>query len=393
MNKKILLVGCGSEIGSMLLSMNDFKKDGFVIDTVLTNFAQNSKKNVSDSMDAVFARLILSNPQIFDKANLNYKNQIIKIKNRKIKFYFGDIKNFKLSKIKKKFDATIIATSKKHISNKNLMKKFLKISKYVFGVAESKNLPSIYPNLLNVQTKIYGKKPKFIEDFKDKIFALGSCQSNGWQAQLRGLIGSFDNSNLKSFKMVGTELDIIHPDTPQGRLGTKSDKPRDQDARNNFRPSFSQAKISMNKIFPKIHKVHTVSLRTLITPPGYQIARFNFKYELKNSKRINQDTLINKLRAFSEKSPDILRISKGTLGSKAYEMLETAAVILADKEYIYYKEDPYFLNTSQNRVNNLCQVIMQAYVHNTRGYCRSVLNCLKSIIKNPKKNKKIHCWI
>ena len=40
MNKKILLVGCGSEIGSMLLSMNDFKKDGFVHVPKLFNDAE-----------------------------------------------------------------------------------------------------------------------------------------------------------------------------------------------------------------------------------------------------------------------------------------------------------------------------------------------------------------
>ena len=36
-SKKILLVGCGSEIGSMLVNMNSPSKDGFKIDTVLTN--------------------------------------------------------------------------------------------------------------------------------------------------------------------------------------------------------------------------------------------------------------------------------------------------------------------------------------------------------------------
>ncbi len=393
MTKKVLLIGCGSEIGSMLLSMNSLSRDGYLIDTVITNPIQGAKNNIRENLDAMQARLILSNPQIIDRANVDYKKQTIKIGNRNIKFFFGNIKNFKLSKLNKKFEATIVATSKKHISNKNLMKKFLKISKFVFGVAESKNLPSIYPNLINIKSEIFGANPKFIKDFKYKIFALGSCQSNGWQAQLRGLVEVFKNKNLKSFKMLGTELDIVHPDTPQGRLGTKSDKPREQDARNNFRPSFSQANISMDKIFPKIHKIHTVSLRTLISPPGYQICRFNFKYELKKGKRLNKEIFIEELKKFSKKSPDVFRISKGTLGSRAYEMLETAAIVLADSQYFHLKEDPFYLNRSSNNSKNICHIIMQAYVHNTRGYCRSVLNCLKKVLTSPKSQKTVHCWV
>ena len=49
MNKKVLLVGCGSEIGSMLLSMNQQLKDKFIIDTVLTNKISNMRKVLSPS--------------------------------------------------------------------------------------------------------------------------------------------------------------------------------------------------------------------------------------------------------------------------------------------------------------------------------------------------------
>ena len=34
------------------------------------------------------------------------------------------------------------------------------------------------------------------------------------------------------------ELDIVHPDTPTGRLGTKSIDPRDQDPRKQFSTKF-----------------------------------------------------------------------------------------------------------------------------------------------------------
>lgn len=389
MNKKVLLVGCGSEIGSMLLSMNQKSRDKFIIDSVLTN---KISKNEKEDMNSIYARLILCNPQIIDKIKINYKKNILSINNKKVRFFFGDIKKYNLKKINNKFDATIIATSKKHISNKNLMKKFLKISKLVFGVAESDKIPSIYPNLINVNSKILEQKSNILTKNKDKIFALGSCQSNGWQAQLRGIIEVFKNNNLRNFKMLSTELDIVHPDTPQGRLGTKSNKPREQDARNNLRPSFSQAKISMKKLFPSSNRIHTVSLRTLISPPGYQISRFYFKYELKNNRRISKEILINELRRFAKKSPEIIRVEENKLGSKAYEMTETGAVILIDKEYIYYNENPFLMNNKNKPKENICEIITQGYIHNTRGYCRSVLNSLKVILNN-KKNKPISYWI
>ena len=375
-SKKILLVGCGSEIGSMLVNMNSPSKDGFKIDTVLTK-----KIGKRNSLKSIYARMIILNPTLIDKIVLDYKKNTIKIKNKVIKFYWGDIKTFKLKNLKKKFDATIIATSKKQISNKILMKKFLKISKYVFGVAESKNLPSLYPNLVSINSRIIQSKPKKVFDDNNRIFALGSCQSNGWQAQLRALIETFDNSKLKYFKMLGIEVDIIHPDTPQGRLGTKSIEPRDQDARNNLRPSFSQVDISMNKLFPNAINTHTVSLRTLVSPPGYQIVRFFFKYQLKNNSKLNKEKIINEIKVFSKKNPNILRYSDDSLGSRAFEMTETAAVTLIDKKYFHFKEN---LFSDGNNSSGVCEIIMQSYVHNTRGYCRSVLDCIKHILQRKK---------
>ena len=375
-SKKILLVGCGSEIGSMLVNMNSPSKDGFKIDTVLTN-----KIGKGNSLKSIYARMVIINPILIDKIVLDYKKNTIKIKNKVIKFYWGDIKTFKLKKLKKKFDATIIATSKKHISNKVLMKKFLKISKYVFGVAESKNLPSLYPNLVSINSRIIQSKAKKVFEDNNRIFALGSCQSNGWQAQLRALIEIFDVSKLKYFKMLGIEVDIIHPDTPQGRLGTKSIEPRDQDARNNLRPSFSQVDISMNKLFPNAINTHTVSLRTLISPPGFQIVRFFFFFQLKNNSKFNKEKIIKEIKVFSKKNPNILRYSNDSLGSRAFEMTETAAVTLVDKKYFHFKEN---LFPDGNNLSGVCEIIMQSYVHNTRGYCRSVLDCIKHILKKKK---------
>ena len=137
--KKILLAGFGAEIGSMLLSMNDPKKDGLLIDTVITRPISDSKKHTQ--LESLYARLVLNDPTILPYLEIDEKNQIIKIKGRKIRVFLGDIAEFDFKKMKKKFDATIVATSKAHINNKKIMENFLQVSGFVFGVAESKYFP------------------------------------------------------------------------------------------------------------------------------------------------------------------------------------------------------------------------------------------------------------
>ena len=46
------------------------------------------------------------------------------------------------------------------------------------------------------------------------MFCLGSCQTNGWQSQYSIIAEIFNNIKLNNYKMLGCELDIIHPDTP-----------------------------------------------------------------------------------------------------------------------------------------------------------------------------------
>ena len=192
--KKILLVGMGSEIGSCLLLLNDPNKDLFLISTVLTNKIDGN--NTLENLKALQARLILNDPSFINLIKIDEKHSCLIINRKKIKIFWGDIKNFDLKKIKQNFEATIIATSKIHINNKKIMSRYLKISKYVFGVAESKKIPSLYPSLLNINTSIIPSKASKLQNSTNKIFALGSCQSNGWQAQLRGILEFFKNCNL-----------------------------------------------------------------------------------------------------------------------------------------------------------------------------------------------------
>ncbi len=375
--KKILLVGLGAEIGSMLLSLNNPKKDGLSIDTVITR--QIFSKDNHTQLESLYARLVLNEPSLLPYLEIDEKNQIIKIKDRKIKVFWGDITKFNIKNIKKRFDATIIATSKSHINNKNLMKKFLQISEFVFGVAESKYFPAIYPCLISVNDKFIQNKLKKVEN--NKIFVFGSCQSNGWTSQLRAFLETI-NFSCKEFKMYNMELDIVHPDTPAGRLGTKSIEPRDQDPRNNFRPSFSQAGASMKRLFPNTESINTVSLRTLITPPGFQITRFFFSYKTKNNRRLNSADFISKFKQLEKSSSFLLKLANLPLGSRAFEMTESASVILSNEKYFTFKDKILNINKS----DNLSEIILQAYVHNTRGYCRSVISGLNQFLLS--KNKK-----
>ena len=63
-------------------------------------------------------------------------------------------------------------------------------------------------------------------------------------------------------------------------------------------------------------------------------------------------------------------------------MTEAASVILSSKKYFTFKDK--ILNI--HNYKNLSEVIFQAYVHNTRGYCRSIISGLNQFLSS--KNKK-----
>lgn len=384
---KILLVGLGAEIGSTLINLTKSGNENFEISGIITN--EIVKNDLKQNFQSVIARIILNDPSSLNRISFDEKKSILIIGKKKINVYWGDIKKINLSRIKNKFDVTIIATSKIHINNKNLMKRFLKLSKYVFGVAESTVLPSIYPNLININSSLFQKKPLNFYKIKEKVFALGSCQTNGWQAQLRLIAEIFNEINVDNLTMLGCELDIVHPDTAQGRLGTKSLDPREQDARNNLRPGFSQVEKSMKKIFNKAHTKNTISLRTLTTPPGYQISRFYLSYSTKNSKQISKNQIKKKIKDFCQKNKFKIQYTESSLGSRAFERLETSAIILLDDKYFHLNND--FLNLRVSG-KNIVQIIFQSYVHNTRGYSRSVIEAVKEIYIRAINKKNINCW-
>ena len=108
----------------------------------------------------MIARIVINEPEMINRISFNEKESSLIINKIKPLYFWGNVKKVDLNKINTKFDITIIATSKDHINDKTFMKKFLKVSKFVFGVAESNNLPSIYPNIINTKSKFFEKKPR-----------------------------------------------------------------------------------------------------------------------------------------------------------------------------------------------------------------------------------------
>ena len=69
--KKAILVGCGAEIGANLLIQNDPAKDGFAIQTVVTN-APSLDKHYPElgPIDGIVARLAMAHPGIQSQINI-----------------------------------------------------------------------------------------------------------------------------------------------------------------------------------------------------------------------------------------------------------------------------------------------------------------------------------
>lgn len=372
--KNILLIGFGSEIGSMLIYLNNPKKDNLRINTVITRLIN---PTIKESLNSLKTRLIILNPTLINSVKINEKNSSIIINKRIIKVLWSKSEDLTKLKFTKKFDATIVATSKSQIKNIRLMNSFLKFSHYVFGVAENMQLPAIYPSLLNMDDKFIQNKKK---TSKDKVFVFGSCQSNGWMSSLAALL-DIANKLCSDFQLLNAEVDIVHPDTPTGRLGTRSLNPREQDPRDNLRPSFSQVTESMKRLFPKAESQNTVSLRALISPPGYMISRFFFKYEMSNKKLLSYEIVKNNLEALSLKKKYNYSLSELPFGSRAFSYSENSSNILADAKYLIFKDNVFKHKDSKNKISEL---IIQSYVHNTRGYCRSVIETLKYFLSSKK---------
>ena len=194
--KKILLVGCGSEIGSNLLLLSKKYNFQFDITTVINSTIKlDTKFEKLDQADAIISRLRLAYPLNKKDIKKLRKNQI-SIFGKPTKLIFSNINDYLKVNKTKKWGWIILATSKEDLQNKLLLNKLKKLSKLVFGMAESKIMDNYYPAMYNFNSSLL--KINNITD--NRLISFGSCQTNGWLAQMQVFLRAF--SRIKNFKFI-----------------------------------------------------------------------------------------------------------------------------------------------------------------------------------------------
>lgn len=365
--KKAILVGCGAEIGANLLIQNDPAKDGFAIQTVVTN-APSLDKHYPElgSIDGIVARLAMAHPGIQSQINIIDGNTL-NIDGREVHFFFGDLAK-ELPPQTGRFDIGFIATSKLDMDkNSPVARNMQELADVVLGVAEANELPSIYGCLEDLTRDDIGTIQRQVVD--SGMYCLGSCQTNGMHASLRVLADALRSINCNASHIVSVETDIVHPDTPNGVLGTRSFEGRLQDARDNLRPSFSQIAMSQDKVMPWAPLVNTVSLRAPVHAPGYQINRFI----VKDDGALNRGLIEEAIERVSETHPHVVKASRSPLGSRAYAYERRCSTILSDKNHLLILRPAYLAS------QNLSEIIIQSFVNNTVGYSAVVRAVARSI--------------
>ena len=365
--KKAILVGCGAEIGANLLIQNDPAKDGFAIQTVVTN-APSLDKHYPElgPIDGIVARLAMAHPGIQSQINIIDGNTL-NIDGREVHFFFCDLAK-ELPPQTGRFDIGFIATSKLDMDkNSPVARNMQELADVVLGVAEANELPSIYGCLEDLTRDDIGTIQRQVVD--SGMYCLGSCQTNGMHASLRVLADALRSINCNASHIVSVETDIVHPDTPNGVLGTRSFEGRLQDARDNLRPSFSQIAMSQDKVMPWAPLVNTVSLRAPVHAPGYQINRFI----VKDDGALNRGLIEEAIERVSETHPHVVKASRSPLGSRAYAYERRCSTILSDKNHLLILRPAYLAS------QNLSEIIIQSFVNNTVGYSAVVRAVARSI--------------
>lgn len=365
--KTAILVGCGAEIGSNLLIDNIPEKDGFEITAVITNAPPTDKHYASlRPIDGIVARLAIARPGIQSQIEVMNDN-MLRIQGRGIRFYFYDLR-MDNPDISEHFDIAFLATNKTDIAEKSpVALKLNGLAGTILGVAEANDLPSIYGCLADLSEND-------IPTINRKVvgvgtYCLGSCQTTGMHASLRVIIEALQSIGLNAKNIVSIETDIVHPDTPNGVLGTRSFEGRMQDVRDNLRPSFSQITQSQHKVMPWAPLVNTVSLRVPVHAPGYQINRFI----VNDGGLLNTEAIESAISTVYSKCDYIAKASRTPLGSRAYAYDRRCATILSDHNHLLILRPPHL--TTQN----LSEVIIQSYVNNTIGYTAVVLSVARSV--------------
>lgn len=365
--KTAILIGCGAEIGSNLLIDNIAENDGFEISTVITKAPPIDKHYASlRPIDGIIARLAIARPGIQSKIEVVNEN-VLRINNRVVRFYFCDLRTDNPD-ISEHFDLAFLATNKADIAEKSpIVLKLREFADTILGVAEANDLPSIYGCLADLTEND-------IPTIKRQVigvgtYCLGSCQTTGMHASLRVIIEALQSIDLNAKNILAIETDIVHPDTPNGVLGTRSFEGRMQDVRDNLRPSFSQITQSQHKVMPWAPLVNSVSLRVPVHAPGYQINRFI----VNDGGLLNAETIEKAISTICSKCDYIVTASSTPLGSRAYAHDRRCATILSDNNHLLIIRSPYLSK------QNLSEVIVQSYINNTIGYTAVVLAVARSV--------------
>lgn len=367
--KTAVLIGCGAEIGSNLLIQNDPDFDGFSITSVVTNAPPTDKHYPNlKPIDGIIARLAIAVPGIQSRVSI-ISEDTLRIDNRNVNFVFCDLRNDDAI-LPDRYDLAFLATSKTDLAEASpVARKVAFVANTVLGVAEANDLPSIYGCLSDLS-------PVDIPTIKrvaigSGMYCLGSCQTNGMHASLRVMIEALKCFCLNASAILSVETDIVHPDTPQGVLGTRSFEGRLQDARDNLRPSFSQIGQSQQKVMPWAPLVNTVSLRAPVHAPGYQINRF----VVHDDGQLDEDAIKRAISAVHDLRPYVTTAAPIPLGSRAYAFDQRCSTILSDPNHLRI-ERPLFLAKQ-----GLSEVILQSFVNNTVGYSAVVRSVARSIAR------------
>ncbi|WP_153043687.1 hypothetical protein [Xenorhabdus sp. KK7.4] len=263
------------------------------------------------------------------------------------------------------FDLIVLATSRRHIRSQNYLDKLESISRVVIGVAENSALPALYPALLSANSQHFLASRTTVATELSGSYAMGSCQCVGWTTGLRILADTCANRGVALHDiLIHTEIDIVHPDTASSNFGTTRVGSRTEDPRDNLRPGVSQVAESMLRFSPATSS-NSVSLRVLTQPPGYQVQRFFLR-----GLDISAEDIIGAAKALESAEPCLIHVTNNPIGSRCYAFLPCSIVLLATEQHISIK-----------RIGDIVEVVLQAFVHNTLGYCAAILAATDRILR------------
>lgn len=362
---RVLLVGMGADIGSNLLYLSATADVVHPITDVLTHPIDSEGVGADGRgpLEELKVRLILANPQLIGRITTDRGNCSLAIDDRSFRIHFRDLEG-DLADLGF-FDLAVLATSRRHIRSRSYLDRLEAIARVVIGVAENSALPALYPALLTADPQHFLAGHTAVAADVSGSYAMGSCQCVGWTTGLRVLADCCSSrGETLSDVLIHTEVDIVHPDTASSNFGTKRVGSRTEDPRDNLRPGVSQVAESMLRFNPAT-AANNVSLRVLTQPPGYQIQRFFLR-----GLDIRADNLVEAARALEVAEPALIHVADTPVGSRAYVNLACSVVLLATEQH-----------TSVRYLGDIVEVVLQAFVHNTLGYCAAILSATDRILR------------